>query len=103
KLVSPSSEAKTAPPIRAAPHKPVRIVPQNHWTERRRQPIRQHWPPSKESGGTLPRLIASASNLRFAPRSFAWSKTTVPCTRDRTLLSRFRSSPFQTAHPRADF
>ena len=30
KLVSPSSEAKTAPPIRAAPHKPVRIVPQNH-------------------------------------------------------------------------
>jgi hypothetical protein len=51
----------------------------------------------------LPRLIDSASNLRFAPRSFAWSKTTVPCTRDRTLLSRFRSSPAHTAYPRADF
>src|SRR5262249_23726810 len=29
-VVSPSREAKTAPPMRAAPHRPVRMVPLNH-------------------------------------------------------------------------
>src|SRR5271169_3641295 len=51
--------------------------------ESRRRSTRPPVPPSTESGGSLPRLIVSASNLRFAPRSLVWSKTTVPCTRDR--------------------
>ena len=40
KLVSPSSAAKTAPPMRAAPQRPVRIVPLNHWTDTRRRSTR---------------------------------------------------------------
>src|SRR5271169_1337434 len=46
--------------------------------ESRRRSTRPPVPPSTESGGSLPRFIVSASNLRFAPRSLAWSKTTVP-------------------------
>ena len=63
KLVSPSSDAKTAPPIRAAPHTPVRIVPENHCTETRRRSMTPPVPPSTESGGSLPRSMASDSNL----------------------------------------
>ena len=37
KWASPSSAVKTAPPIRAAPHRPVRIVPENHCAETRRR------------------------------------------------------------------
>jgi hypothetical protein len=69
KLVSPSSAAKTAPPMRAAPHSPVRIVPENHCTEMRRRSIRPLCSPSTESGGSLPRSICSASTVpRYAPR-----------------------------------
>ena len=55
KLVSPSSEAKTAPPMSAAPHSPVRMVPLNHCSESRRRSTRAPEPPSAESGGSLPR------------------------------------------------
>ena len=55
KLVSPSSEAKTAPPMRAAPHSPVRMVPLNHCSENRRRSTSTPVPPSTESGGSLPR------------------------------------------------
>ena len=69
KLVSPSSDAKTAPPIRAAPQTPVRIVPENHWTETRRRSMTPPVPPSTESGGSLPRSIVSESALdRCGPR-----------------------------------
>ena len=78
KLVSPSSEAKTAPPIRAAPHSPVSIVPLNHCTESRRRSTRPPVPPSTRSGGSLPRSMVSVSSLRVAPRSLPWSKTTSP-------------------------
>ena len=84
KLVSPSSDAKTAPPIRAAPQSPVRIVPLNHCTESRRRSTRPPLPPSTESGGSLPRLIGSASNLRLAPRG-------LPGPRPRPLHSRSHS------------
>ena len=52
KVISPSSDAKTAPPIRAAPHRPVRIVPLNHCTETRRRSITAASEPSTESGGS---------------------------------------------------
>ncbi len=61
KWVSPSSEAKTAPPIRAAPHRPVRIVPLNHWTEMRRRSTPTPVSPSTDSGGSLPRSTVDAS------------------------------------------
>ena len=63
KLVSPSSDAKTAPPMRAAPQKPVRIVPENHCTETRRRSTRPVVSPSTESGGSLPRSMAIGSCL----------------------------------------
>ena len=44
KLVSPSSAAKTAPPIRAAPQSPVRMVPLNHCTEMRRRSRARRFP-----------------------------------------------------------
>ena len=91
KLVSPSSDAKTAPPINAAPHSPVKIVPLNHCTESRRRSIRPPLPPSTSNGGSLPSSMASASNLRrwksLAPRSLPWSKRSVP------LHSRSQSKP----------
>jgi hypothetical protein len=69
----------------------------------RRRSIRPPVPPSAESGGSLPRLIVSASNLRFAPRSFIWSKTTVPRTRDHARpaprLPEFVKSPADSVWP----
>ena len=59
KFASPSSATKTAPPISAAPHKPVRIVPENHWTETRRRSTRPDVAPSASNGGSLPRSIGS--------------------------------------------
>ncbi len=91
KLVSPSSEAKTAPPMRAAPHSPVRIVPVNHCTEMRRRSTRPPGPPSTDSGGSLPRSTVSAKTLRPAPRSLVWSKTSSPCT-----------APWRGMHPLAN-
>ncbi len=96
KLVSPPREAKTAPPISAAPHSPVRIAPLNHCNDSRRRSTRPPVPPSADSGGSLPRS-SSASNLRLAPRSLAWSKTTVPCTRDPTRHSRFATPRSETS------
>ena len=52
KVISPSREAKTAPPIRAAPQSPVRMVPLNHCTETRRRSITAASLPSTESGGS---------------------------------------------------
>ena len=52
KVISPSSDAKTAPPMRAAPQRPVRIVPLNHCTETRRRSITAASVPSTESGGS---------------------------------------------------
>jgi hypothetical protein len=43
---------ETAPPIRAAPHRPVRMVPLNHCTETRRRSITAASEPSTESGGS---------------------------------------------------
>ncbi len=57
KLVSPSSAAKTAPLISAAPQRPVRMVPLNHWIETRRRSIGLVVSPSTDSGGSLPRSI----------------------------------------------
>ena len=69
KLVSPSRAAKTAPLIRAAPQRPVRIVPLNHWTETRRRSTSPLDSPSTDNGGSLPRSMRSASKLeRIAPR-----------------------------------
>src|SRR5207249_11707850 len=50
KVISPSSEAKTAPPMRAAPHRPARIGPLNHCTETRRRSITAASEPTTESG-----------------------------------------------------
>ena len=77
KLVSPPSEAKTAPPMSAAPHSPVKMAPLNHCSDSRRRSTRPPVPPSAESGGSLPRS-SSASSLRFAPRNLAWSKNHRP-------------------------
>ncbi len=75
KWASPSSDVKTAPPIRAAPHRPVRIVPENHWADTRRRSTVTPVPPSTDSGGSLPRSIRSISLLcRFAPR-LPWSNS----------------------------
>src|SRR5271165_3881515 len=75
KLASPSRAAKTAPPIRAAPHRPVRIVPLNHCTEtRRRSTVAAS--PSTDSGASSPSsVVAFHSN---APRSLRCSKDLVP-------------------------
>ena len=78
KLVSPSSDVKTAPPIKAAPHRAVKIVPANHWTETRRRSTNAEVPPSTDSGASLPSSIVSAFFNRCAPRDRAWSKLTVP-------------------------
>ena len=84
KLVSPSSAVKTAPPMRAAPHTPVKIVPENHCTETRLRSTTPPVPPSTESGGSLPRSIASVSTLdRFGPRGLPWSNV-IPSIRERT-------------------
>ena len=69
KLASPSSEVNTAPPIRAAPHRAVRIVPANHCTETRRRSTKPLLPPSTDSGGSLPSSSISATLDRWAPRS----------------------------------
>ena len=89
KLVSPSREAKTAPPISAAPHRPVRIVPLNHCNETRRRSTSVPVPPSTESGGSLPSSMGSVFSLRFAPRTLAWSKTPFPRSRDRVSCAAY--------------
>ena len=61
KVISPSSEAKTAPPIRAAPQSPVRIVPLNHCTETRRRSMTAASEPSTDSGGSWPRSMIPVS------------------------------------------
>jgi len=61
KVISPSSDAKTAPPIRAAPHRPVRMVPLNHCTETLRRSITAASEPSTDSGGSWPRSIMPIS------------------------------------------
>src|SRR5258708_4422488 len=64
--------------MRAAPQRPVRIVPENHWTETRRRSTMLD-PPSTESGGSLPRSIGVRSTLnRYDPRGLPWSKFAVP-------------------------
>src|SRR5262249_17468505 len=61
KLVWPSSAAKTAPPMRAAPQRPVRIVPPTHWPETRRRPITPACPPPPASPAPFPRPRCSQS------------------------------------------
>ena len=105
KLVSPSREAKTAPPISAAPHRPVRIVPLNHCNETRRRSTSVPVPPSTESGGSLPSSMGSVFSLRFAPRTLAWSKTPFPRSRDRVPYAAYAApslvrSPERIPKPR---
>ena len=64
KLVSPSSAANTAPPMSAAPHRPVRMVPLNHCTETRRRSTRPLRSPSTDNGCSLPRSMCSVSQAR---------------------------------------
>src|SRR5262249_3948935 len=79
KLVSPSSAAKTAPLMRAAPQRPVRTVPLNHWTETRRRSTKPPVSPSTDNGGSLPRSIRSASKFeRNAPCRLRRSKPDIP-------------------------
>ena len=79
KLVSPSSAAKTAPLIRAAPQRPVRTVPLNHWTETRRRSTKPLVSPSTDNGGSLPRSMRSASKFeRNAPCRLRRSKPDIP-------------------------
>ncbi len=61
KVISPSSDAKTAPPMRAAPHRPVRMVPLNHCTDTRRRSMTAASEPSTDSGGSWPRSIMPIS------------------------------------------
>src|SRR5207253_2933342 len=69
KLASPSSATNTAPPISAAPQRPVRIVPENHWTETRRRSTRPEVAPSTSNGGSSPSSIGSdAARRRFGSR-----------------------------------
>ena len=92
KLVSPSRDAKTAPPMRAAPQSPVRIVPLNHCTETRRRSTRPPLLPSTDSGGSLPSSTGSATNFRPPARGLPWSKTTSPALGSRPPHRTFRRS-----------
>ena len=48
---------------------PVRIVPENHWTETRRRSTKPDGAPSTSNGGSLPRSIGSdAARRRFGSR-----------------------------------
>ena len=67
KLVSPSSAANTAPLMRAAPHRPVRIVPLNHWTETRRRSTRLPDWPSTDSGGFVAEIDVLGIRARTNP------------------------------------
>ena len=90
KLVSPSREAKTAPPIRAAPHRPVRIVPLNHCTETRRRSDQRRRCRRRPKAAARCRdrwARLRASDLRRAP--CAWSKTPFPRTRDRVSCAAY--------------
>ena len=100
KLVSPSSDVKTAPPIRAAPHNAVRIVPANHCTETRRRSTKPLVPPSTDSGGSLPSSMRSACLDRYAPRDREWSKLAVPCACDRRWPAATDIAPVVAAGPR---
>ena len=95
KLASPSSDVKTAPPIRAAPHNAVRMVPANHCTETRRRSTKPLVPPSTDSGGSLPSSIASARLDRYAPRDRVWSKLAVPCAIRSKVACRNQIRPGQ--------
>src|SRR4029453_18659201 len=72
KVISPSREAKTAPPMRAAPPRPVRMVPLNHCTETRRRSITAASEPSTESGGSCPRSMIPVSRPWPPPRDVRW-------------------------------
>ncbi len=87
KVVSPSSDAKTAPPMRAAPQRPVRIVPENHCTEMRRRSITPASLPSTESGGSCPRSMIPASALT-PPRDVPWFKIASPTFQEHLRASR---------------
>src|SRR5204863_10149484 len=78
KVISPSSDAKTAPPIKAAPHRPVRMVPLNHCTETRRRSMTAASVPSTESGGSWPRSMIPASRPYPPPRDVRWLKPPSP-------------------------
>ena len=99
KLVSPSSDVKTAPPIRAAPHSAVRIVPANHCTETRRRSTKPLLPPSTDSGGSLPSSTVSARLDRYALRDRVWSKLAVPCALDRRWLAATKFAPVTVGRP----
>ena len=59
--------AKTAPPIRAAPQRPVRIVPLNHCTETRRRSTR----PLRLAVDRQRRFVAEVDVLGLAPDRYA--------------------------------
>ena len=100
KLLSPSRAANTAPPIRAAPHRPARIVPLNHWTEIRRRSTNPVFSPSTDNGGSLPRSMRSASKLeRYAARRLPWSKPDVPLRPCNATVPRNTKVPNATGTP----
>ena len=81
KCASPSSDVNTAPPISAAPQRPVRIVPENHWAETRRRSTVMPVPPSTDSGGSLPRSMRSISPLGRNAARLPVSNSPSPCRR----------------------
>ena len=84
KLVSPSRAAKTAPLIRAAPQRPVRMTPLSHCTETRRRSTKPLLSPSTDNGGSLPRSMCSASKVeRSAACLLPCSKPDIPHARGR--------------------
>src|SRR5581483_11792996 len=97
KVISPSSDAKTAPPMRAAPQRPVRIVPLNHCTETRRRSITAASVPSTESGGSWPRSMIPASRPYPPPRDVLWlnpqSPQFLPLASDKTSARRWSAFP----------
>src|SRR5215831_292273 len=77
KWASPSRAAKTAPPMRAAPHKPVKIVPLSQRTDTRLRSKSLLTPPSRDSGGSLPRSFAPDCAL-CQSRALPWSNFVRP-------------------------
>ena len=91
KLVSPSSDVKTAPPMRAAPDRAVRIVPANHCTETRRRSTQTALPPSTESGGSLPSSIDVAMLGAMCAARSRLIQARCPLARDLIMKRRPRA------------
>src|SRR5262247_3637702 len=80
--------------MRAAPHRPVRIVPTNQRTDTRRRSTTAEPRPSANNGGSLPRST-SPIRSRYGPRGLPWSKIAVPLANDtRDLPQTKTTAPF---------